>query len=122
MSVRLGKKLRGISADLVAFMCPGCKELHQIRVRTDGANTGGAWGYNQNPDAPTFSPSIKVTGKQSVIIDGERTGEWVLDENGRVKDMCCHSFVKDGHIQFLGDCTHDLKNQTVELPDIEVAT
>jgi hypothetical protein len=30
----------------------------------------------------------------------------------------CHSFVTDGRIQFLGDCTHALANQTVELPDL----
>lgn len=29
----------------------------------------------------------------------------------------CHSFVKNGTIQFLGDCTHKLVNQTVPLPD-----
>ena len=27
----------------------------------------------------------------------------------------CHSFVTDGKIQFLGDCTHELAGQTVEL-------
>ena len=30
----------------------------------------------------------------------------------------CHSFVTDGRIQFLGDCTHDLAGHTVELPDL----
>ena len=31
----------------------------------------------------------------------------------------CHSFVKDGRIQFLLDCYHRLKGQTIELPDID---
>jgi len=30
----------------------------------------------------------------------------------------CHSFVTDGRIQFLGDCTHNLAGQTVDLPEI----
>jgi hypothetical protein len=30
---------------------------------------------------------------------------------------CCHSFVTNGKIQFLADCTHKLAGQTVELPD-----
>lgn len=28
----------------------------------------------------------------------------------------CHSFVSEGVIQFLSDCTHSLTNQHVELP------
>lgn len=40
-----------------------------------------------------------------------------------IKDHCppsvCHSFVRDGRIQFLSDCTHKLANQTVDLPDID---
>jgi hypothetical protein len=28
----------------------------------------------------------------------------------------CHSFVTDGRIQFLGDCTHHPVGQTVPLP------
>ena len=31
--------------------------------------------------------------------------------------MACHTFVTDGRIQFLGDCTHALAGQTVDLPD-----
>ena len=34
-------------------------------------------------------------------------------------DDICHSFVTDGRIQFLGDCTHKLAGQTVDLPDWE---
>ena len=29
----------------------------------------------------------------------------------------CHSFVTDGRIQFLADCTHALAGQTVDLPE-----
>ena len=31
----------------------------------------------------------------------------------------CHSFVVDGRIQFLGDCTHELACQTVDIPDFD---
>jgi hypothetical protein len=31
----------------------------------------------------------------------------------------CHSFVEAGRIRFLNDCWHDLKNQTVDLPDLD---
>ncbi len=29
----------------------------------------------------------------------------------------CHSFVTDGRIQFLSDCTHPLAGQTVDIPE-----
>jgi hypothetical protein len=29
----------------------------------------------------------------------------------------CHHYIIDGQIKFLSDCTHELKNQTVELPE-----
>lgn len=32
-------------------------------------------------------------------------------------EKVCHSFVTDGRIQFLADCTHDLAGLTVDLPD-----
>jgi hypothetical protein len=31
----------------------------------------------------------------------------------------CHSFIKDGMIQFLDDCTHALAGQTVPLGEFE---
>ena len=34
-----------------------------------------------------------------------------------MKDDVCHSFVTDGRIQFLGDCTHKLAGQTVNIPE-----
>jgi hypothetical protein len=81
------------------FFCPGCKSEHAVNT------SGPRWTYNGNPDAPTFSPSILVT------YDGR-------DELGMPHRIsACHSFVRDGMIQFLGDCTHELANQTVEIPE-----
>jgi hypothetical protein len=42
----------------------------------------------------------------------ERTGQ-----ESEFKCSVCHSFVTDGRIQFLGDCTHALAGQTVDLPE-----
>jgi hypothetical protein len=30
----------------------------------------------------------------------------------------CHSYVTDGKIRFLDDCTHELAGKTVELEDV----
>jgi hypothetical protein len=31
-------------------------------------------------------------------------------------ERVCHSFITDGQIQFLGDCTHPMAGQTVPIP------
>lgn len=100
----LGSKLRSLEGGLVAFWCPGCKQAHTVAVSSP---TYANWGYNSNPDAPTFSPSIRVRGTHPVA-DGR---------GAERKPFLCHSFVTDGHIQFLGNCSHDLAGQTAALPD-----
>ncbi len=73
------------------FYCPGCQHSHHF---TDG------WTFNGDFEKPTVSPSILVN-------------------QGRVNPTAhvCHSFIRDGKIQFLGDCTHDLAGQTVEMQE-----
>jgi len=81
----------------VAFYCPGCEYGHGIPV------TGPrAWQWNESFDIPTITPSILVNrGSSNPVVP------------------VCHSFVRDGKIQFLTDCTHKLAGQTVELPDFD---
>lgn len=92
-------KIKQLSNGDVVFYCPGCKHLQRITK---------IWEFNGDFEQPTFSPSIK-TWTNSYNRDGSIKGV----------DFVCHSFVTDGKIQFLSDCTHELKNQTVDLPDIE---
>lgn len=93
-------KLYKLSGDdgMVGFKCPGCGRSHHVQTKGDGA-----WGFNGDFDKPTFTPSILS------YYPGEN------DTKLRV----CHSFVTDGKILFLGDCFHNLINQTVSLPEIE---
>lgn len=102
----LSKKLRSVESGRIMFWCPGCDGAHMIRV--EGASPG-CWGYNGNPDAPTFTPSVLVT------YDGPDAGK------DGAPPAICHSFVTDGRIQFLSDCTHALDGQTVDIPDWEDA-
>ncbi len=88
------------------FYCPGCAQwdepdhgrLHQVHV------VDRTWTFNGDMDKPTRSPSVLVTGEF-----------W---HDGVKREMRCHSFVRDGRIEFLGDCSHSLAGQTVELPEI----
>lgn len=96
-----GLKLRTREGGVIAFWCPGCKESHGVGINSGAA--GRSWTFNDNPEAPTFSPSVLVTMRG--------------DPEEGIDQEICHSFVSDGRIQFLSDCTHELAGQTVPLPD-----
>lgn len=97
----------------VAIFCPGCKTHHVIATVVPQSN-GAKWAFNGNMDKPTFTPSLLVrTGK---YVPGHADFD---DEGIESLNVICHSFITDGRIQFLGDCTHELKNQTVDLPEID---
>lgn len=98
----LGKKLRKIAGGRVAFWCPGCDQAHQVGVEP---GAGPVWEFNGNGDAPTFKPSVFVNAPGQFHNPGMPS---------------CHSFVTDGKIQFLGDCTHSLAGETVPLPDFTI--
>lgn len=83
------------------FWCPGCDGAHRIK---HGAGSGPRWSWNGSAEKPTFSPSVLVR------YDGPDAGK------DGAPPAVCHSFVTDGRIQFLGDCTHALAGQTVDLP------
>lgn len=115
--------MRRLEDGKVAFMCPGCDEFHAVRVEGDGSPR---WGYNGNPDSPTFTPSVRVQGVKNHMSDEDWDAYDKMDvQEDREKILadhrfasCCHSFVTDGRIQFLSDCTHPLAGQTVDLPDL----
>ncbi|KMO34765.1 ammonia monooxygenase [Methylobacterium variabile] len=109
-------KLRTAEGGLLLFWCPGCDGAHNVRPR-DGSGRG--WSFNGSYDRPTFSPSVLVRGVQP-ITDAEHAA-LVRGERVEPRPFVCHSFVTDGQIQFLGDCTHALAGQTVPLPDFDAA-
>ena len=74
----------------VLWHCPGCDCAHRVTF---------GWKFNNDLVRPTISPSV--------------LNHQPWQENG----TRCHCFVRDGKIQFLNDCTHDLKGQTVEMID-----
>ncbi|MER9829152.1 DUF6527 family protein [Mesorhizobium sp. M0134] len=89
------------------FWCPGCNEAHVV---------GPSWTFNGDFDRPTFSPSVLVRGHKFTRDEaGKWTGDWERDSAGNLIPEICHSFVQDGQIQFLDDCTHALAGQTVAL-------
>lgn len=102
----LSKVLRQPAAGCLAFWCPGCGISHTIQ---HGAGPGPRWGWNGNVDRPTFTPSVLVTWSEPSDNPDE-----FADTTKDVK-KACHTFVTDGRIQYLGDCTHALAGQTVPM-------
>lgn len=116
---RLSNILRSLEGGRLAFYCPGCKTTHQVLVEEDNPRS---WGWNKDVDKPTFTPSILT-----------RSGHYSYDRpvescyctynkkhpTAQLPYTCyrCHSYVTDGKIQFLSDCSHELANQTVDIPN-----
>lgn len=117
---KISAKLRSAEGGRLTFWCPGCSEMHQVSV--DGP--GAVWGWDRNVDAPTFTPSVLITSGHFVSGQNPDGPCWCTynkaNPNRPAPFKCfrCHSFVTAGRIQFLGDCTHALAGQTVDLPDL----
>lgn len=110
----ISKKLRSVEGGRLMFWCPGCDGAHQVGV---GEGPGPRWGCNGNPHAPTFMPSILVRGTQP--LTDEEHAAVMAGKLFEPKPLICHSFITNGRIQFLNDCTHALAGQTVDLPDFD---
>lgn len=76
------------------LMCPGCGHPHTFSPNVHQ--------FDGNMERPTINPSLLVTWT------------WGPEREPRR----CHSYVRDGRIEFLTDCTHHMAGQTVELPEI----
>lgn len=75
------------------FFCPGCNEHHSFIVAR--SSPGPLWTWNGDMEKPSFSPSLGV--------------------GMSMPEHRCHSFVRDGQIQYLDDCYHELAGKTVDM-------
>lgn len=101
----------------LVFWCPGCEYLYEGEMvgglhmlPIDGNAPGSKWGFNGNLEAPTLTPSILTAHEFS-----RRPG---LDGAIVVQKFVCHSFLRDGVFEFLGDCTHQYASQNVPIPPL----
>jgi hypothetical protein len=113
------------------FFCPACKCGHGFNIEPNKSNgVGGTvpvWIFNGDFEKPTIRASILVRSVKNPEYDPatgdfakDKKGKYLLGSDGRLlgaKDIVCHSFVTDGKIQFLSDCTHGLAGKTVDLED-----
>jgi hypothetical protein len=84
------------------FTCPGCNDAHAIDER---------WQFNGDFERPTFSPSFLTWNDPNpAAMEGSkfRSG-WR-----------CHSFIRDGRIEFCADSTHALAGQAVAMVPFDI--
>ena len=80
------------------IICPACRDHHEQNMGRHFLDD--RWTFNKNLTLPSFSSSLLV------------------HEIEEMKDIFpkCHSYINDGKIWYLDDCTHAMAGQTVELP------
>jgi len=95
----------GSKYEALMFWCPGCQTLDEDGDPVGGLNilpvsgdTHGRpmWDWDGNLESPTLSPSILTT-----MVRGR-----------------CHSYLRAGRFEFLGDCTHVLAGQTADMSEL----
>jgi hypothetical protein len=100
----------------LSWHCEGCDDRHSIK------HGPGGWAWNGNADKPTFTPSVLVrsghhatgfTGSCWCTYNAEQVAKG-LEPSGYTCNIC-HTFITDGMVQFLSDCTHHLAGKTVPM-------
>lgn len=92
----------GDKPGIFVFYCEGCDMEHVFYTQKDVPNRP-TWAFNNSEEKPTLHPSLLIRyhwGEES-------------------KERCCHSFITDGNIRYLNDCTHHLAGKTVPLLPID---
>lgn len=86
----------------ICLNVPGPIPARIIPVMQKGKREGtGNWTWNGNVDAPTLRPSVLTRMPSSLGI------------------RVCHSFIKDGQIQFLADCSHEFAGKIMDLLEVD---
>lgn len=84
-----------LEGDQLYYWCPACKSMAHVPAER--------WHWNGSLDKPTLTPSVNET--VGPLPDG--------------RILRCHYFLIDGVMHFCGDCTHELSNMKVPLPDLD---
>jgi hypothetical protein len=109
--LRILRDVEGKGKFNLMIFCPGCGHGHGINGKRPDLKPH--WTWNGSYEKPTFSPSLLVTGVER--LTDEQADRIMAGEKFEPKSTRCHSFIKDGQIQFLNDCTHELAGKTVPL-------
>jgi hypothetical protein len=97
--------------------------LQQVR------QCGALSGISAHPDRRRRGSLISAQAGEAAASRADKPVVELIDDKGdqphpypgpqRRIDKVCHSLIRDGQIQFLTDCTHELAGQTVPLAPID---
>ena len=81
----------------ITLNIPGPSGRLTLPVITKGSRKDACcWTWNGDTEKPTLKPSVLTEGH----------------------DFRCHTWITDGKAQFLGDCSHELVGQTIDLGEV----
>lgn len=115
----ISRYLRRTDGNRLTYWCQGCCDYHSIDL--------GRWAWDGNTETPTFSPSVLVRSGHYAEHSQVGTSCWCTynEEQRRAREpeapfRCgiCHTFIQNGMVQFLPDCTHELAGQTLRLAEL----
>ena len=93
------------------FKIPGPSDLITLPIILKGKREGtNSWTWNGDIEKPTLRPSVLNQGHNFLGGDPKDKSQWIK--------FRCHTWINDGKAQFLDDCDHEFRGQTVDLLDI----
>lgn len=120
----LSSKLASMGDGMYRHFCPGCKRFHYFSTIRDPEFNNPIWEWNGDPVRVTIHPSMWIYTEQP---KGIGTPEFKKIMEKKKEDpsfkipyerrTICHYWLKDGMITYLEDSAHELKGQTVVLPE-----
>jgi hypothetical protein len=97
------------------FFCPACDCHHSVWDKESQCERPFCWGFNGDYNKPTFTPSLRIGYKHPKGYSNENPAP--EDYDGEYVEEVCHFNITNGQIIYHGDCTHDLKNTTIEMEE-----
>ncbi|HEX3800245.1 MAG TPA: hypothetical protein VH413_16235 [Verrucomicrobiae bacterium] len=112
----------------VRLHLPGPTSQLTLPVIIKGTRAGtGWWTWNGDCEKPTLKPSVLLTsGHFAKEFDASKDTCWCKynkehpNETPVFHCFRCHTWINDGIAQFLDDCTHAFRGQSVELLEVEL--
>jgi hypothetical protein len=89
------------------FFCPGCAEYHSVSTTRPNAN-GTVFRISGTLQLPTVTPMINRSIEK-----------FNSSKHANNPAHVCNSFIVEGKIRFLENCTHALAGRQVDLPNVD---
>lgn len=109
----------------VRIKLPGPSGEMFIPVMIKGTREGtGKWTWNGDTEKPTLKPSVLTMAGHFAPDFKESDSCWCKyyaahpDETPVFHCFRCHTWINDGMVQFLSDCSHELAGKTLPLLDL----